>query len=89
MYETNKDTMKSVRALSVRLPDEVYEQAKLAASESKHTLNEFIAESVRSALRVREERALYDAFTLLGQSGEEAGVDFALGAQKEIVLGGD
>jgi hypothetical protein len=74
------------RALTVRLPEELYDQSQELARERSTSLNALIQEGLVGLIRARREAQLYEAFGLLGEDAEEASVEFAVAAQQEVVL---
>lgn len=74
-----------MKALTIRLPDAVYDDTRELAKERRQSMNEFIASCVQQALLIREEQRLYEAFTLVGEDREESSVEFAIPAQQEVV----
>ncbi|MFI5384557.1 MAG: Arc family DNA-binding protein [Fimbriimonadales bacterium] len=76
------------KQMPLRLPQELYEQLCRAAEELKTSMNNLIVESVKTTLKEREYKALYDSYTLLGRDAQEASVEYAFEAQSEVVLGG-
>jgi hypothetical protein len=62
---------------TVLLPDDLYQQVKLAAAEDRRTVTSLIEESLRAALESRStspERPLYRVDAVWG-TGVQAGVD--------------
>ncbi|HEY3416086.1 MAG TPA: hypothetical protein VGM23_04290 [Armatimonadota bacterium] len=75
----------AAKALTVRLPAELYRESRKVA-ESRHiSMNTLVQESLSSAVKVAEEERLYAAFTQVGQDMTENDVEFAHEAQWEAV----
>jgi predicted transcriptional regulator len=79
-------TKVKTKALTVRLPMDMYEASSEIARRRNVSLNELVQDSLRAALKAEEQRMLYDAFTELGQHPEECDVSYALEAQREVVF---
>jgi predicted DNA-binding ribbon-helix-helix protein len=77
--------MRHGAALTLRLDEELYTKVKELAQVKKTSITALIQGVLSEALRNEEKRALYDAFTLVGQDQEDADVEFALSAQREVV----
>ena len=76
------------KAITIRLPADVYAEAQDAARRQETSLNRFVLEAVSQRLKHEEFQKLYDAFTLVGQE-EDNNVEYAFEAQAEIVLQND
>lgn len=70
---------------SLRLPDDLYEQAASLARRRHTSFNGFIEATVRREVQAELDRELYDAGTILGLD-PESDVDFAFAAQSDVVL---
>ena len=77
--------MKSNVACTLRLEEELYARVKEVARTRHLSFTAFVQGVLAEALKREEQKALYDAFTLAGEDGEGADVDFALSAQREVV----
>lgn len=73
------------KPLTIRLPKDLYDRVAHSAASSNESINSFLIEGAVLRLREVEQRALYDAFTLLGGDRDEADVDFAAEAQSQVV----
>jgi len=78
-------TRTKTKALTVRLPMDMYEASSEIARRRQVSMNELVQESLRAALKAEERRMLYDAFTELGQHPEECDVEWAFEAFREVV----
>lgn len=75
----------SGKALTVRLPPELYTASRKVA-ESRHiSINALVQESLTAAVKVAEELRLYEAFTEIGQDMTDNDVEFAREAQWEAI----
>lgn len=77
--------MRHGAALTLRLDEEIYTRVKELAQAKKTSITALIQGVLSEALRNEEKRALYDAFTMVGQDFEETDVKFAQSAQREVV----
>ncbi len=75
--------MKSV-ALTLRLEESLYSRAKQAAAAHKTSFTAFVQSALDDVLKREEQKKLYEAFSQVGQDGEESDVTFALHAQQEV-----
>ncbi len=79
-------THREVRTLSVRVPEPLYTETRLIAERSKVSINALINQALAKAVQETQDQEMYDAATLLGGDAEMTDVDFAFGAQAEVVL---
>jgi Arc/MetJ-type ribon-helix-helix transcriptional regulator len=77
------------KAVTVRLPESLYEAGREVAKRRRMSLNQFVQHSLRAALEQEERERLYEAFSRLGGDADEMDVEFALDAQREVVTRGD
>jgi predicted DNA-binding protein len=73
-------------ALSIRLPEALFEQASNLARRRGLSVNLLVQEKLQQAIDADLEMRLYAAAELLGEHPEEADVSFADDAQAEIAL---
>lgn len=59
------------------------------ARHKRMSLNALMQESLAQAIRVAEEQARYEGYTLLGKDLDSCDLDFAAAAQAEVMLGDD
>jgi len=74
------------KALTVRIPLDMYEASSEIARRRHVSMNELVQESLQAALEAEEEQVLYEAFSELGQHPEECDVSYALEAQRRVVF---
>ena len=67
----------------------MYSAAQEVARHKRMSLNALMQESLAQAIRVAEEQARYEGYTLLGKDLESCDLDFAAAAQAEVMLGDD
>ena len=72
--------------ISVRLPEELHRKSREAAKRRNLSLNALVQESLAAVIQAEEERLFYESFTLLGQDAEMCAVEYALLAQREVML---
>jgi hypothetical protein len=73
-------------ALSIRLPEALFEQASDLARRRRLSVNLLVQEQLQKAIEADLETRLYGAAELLGEHPEEADVSFADDAQAELAL---
>ncbi len=73
-------------SLSVRIPTRLKSRAVSVAHAQHVSFNTFVTALIEKEVREAEQRALYDAFTELGDDPEAPEVEFALPAQAEVAL---
>lgn len=72
-------------ATSLRLSDDVFEEARTIIRRRGVSFNAFVEETLRKEIAAEQEREMYEAATLLG-ADLESNVDFAFVAQSEVAL---
>jgi len=77
------------KALTVRLPRDLYEASAEVANRRQMSLNALVREGLAVVLKQEQYALLYDAFGRLGQDAAESDVDFAAPAQWEIIRRGN
>jgi hypothetical protein len=82
-------TTLAAKTLTVRLPPELYSAAQKVARRRDLSLNALLQESLIATIRVAEEEARYEEYSLLGQDRPLCDVDYAIHAQAEVMLGDD
>ena len=70
---------------SLRLPDDVFEDAKSIFRSRGVSFNAFVEEVIRREIAAEQEHELYDAATLLG-SDPDSDVDYAFAGQSEVAV---
>ncbi len=74
--------MRSSIPCTLRLEVEIYTRIKEIAKERHTSFTAFVQGILADVLKEEEQKALYDAFS---QAGEDADVEFALSAQREVI----
>ncbi|MBW2040288.1 MAG: toxin-antitoxin system HicB family antitoxin [Deltaproteobacteria bacterium] len=77
--------MKQNITLTLRLPPELYQEAKRVAQEEGESFNAFFRRLLAEKLRKVEEKRLFDFFSLVAEHSEETDVDYAFQAQREVI----
>lgn len=72
----------SKRAMTVRLPEELYRAGVRVARRRRISLSRLLRDSLQATLKEEERRRLAAAFSGLGE--EETEVEFAAAAQAEV-----
>ena len=71
--------------LTVRLPLSLYKESTEAAKRRNVSLNALVKEGLTTLLKEQEYERLYEAFGQLGEDTEEADVEYAAHAPREVV----
>ena len=77
-----------MKSFTVRLAPETYVASTELAKKQCVSLNALIQECLSHAIRIEEEREMYEAAELLSMDPEECDAEFAFAAQSEVVLRG-
>ncbi|OGP55701.1 MAG: hypothetical protein A2Y65_03040 [Deltaproteobacteria bacterium RBG_13_52_11] len=80
------DIMKQNVTLTLRLPPELYQEAKRVAQEEGESFSAFFRRLLADELRKVEEKKLFNSFSMVAEHTEEADVDYAFQAQREVIL---
>lgn len=75
------------RALTVRLPADLYKRGKTVMERRDTTLNELVIEGLAHVVAREEEAALFAAFGDVGADATMSDVSFSWAAQQETVCG--
>lgn len=75
------------KALTVRLPTDLYERGKTVMERRNTTLNELVIEGLAHVVAEEEEAALFAAFGEVGADATMGDVSFSWAAQQETVRG--
>lgn len=77
--------MKNNIACTLRLEEDLYTRVKEVARARQTSFTAFVQAVLAEALKNEEQKALYDAFSLVGGEPDEADVEFAVHAQREVL----
>ncbi|GBC95976.1 hypothetical protein HRbin16_01776 [bacterium HR16] len=77
------------KALTVRLPEDLYRASAEVAKRRKVSLNSLVREGLNIILREERYVRMYEAFGLVGEDASMTDVEFAVDAQREVVEHGD
>lgn len=75
----------SAKTLTIRLPNRLYEIARVIARRRNVSLNALVQKALEQIAKDEKEARLYEAFGLLGDHIQVAEVEFALPAQREVL----
>ena len=75
----------STKALTVRLPEDLYAATVSIARRRKTSVDALVREGLTALLEDEQYAELHDAFGQLGADADEADVEFARDAQWEVV----
>jgi hypothetical protein len=81
--------MKRQVAFTLRFNPELYQRIKAACQHEGHSINAFVQDAVARKLAEQDVSALFQAFSLVGEDMDEASVEFAHEAQREVLLKGE
>lgn len=73
------------KALTVRLPEDLYRASAEVAKRRKVSLNSLVREGLNIILREEHYVRMYEAFGLVGEDASMTDVEFAVDAQREVV----
>jgi len=76
----------TVKSFTVRMAPEIYEAFTELASKRCMSLNALIQDCLASAIKVEEDREMYNAAEILSLDIEECSVEYAFAAQSEVAL---
>lgn len=74
--------MEKTVSLTIRMPISLHKRMKELSKKENKTLNELIRELTKNWLKEKEQKLLFEAFSMLG----EEDVEYASRAQKEVVF---
>jgi hypothetical protein len=77
------------KAMTVRLPLDLYRAAAHTASRRRISIRGLVQQSLRDTLAHEKRKQLYEAFSQVAQDRDESDVDFAFDAQTEVVHRGE
>jgi len=76
-------------AFTLRFDPDLYQRAKKASRRQGCSVTAFVQDAVARRLAEEEAAALFSAFTIVGENMDEASVEFAGDAQREVASGGE
>ncbi len=76
-------------ALTLRLPSDLYKEAKNIAKKKGKTFSGFLRELLEERLKEEKNKILFEAFSRVADDKEEIDVEYALEAQREVVIKND
>jgi hypothetical protein len=84
--ETKMSALQAPKALTLRLNPKLHAEISELARRREVSVNALIQQNLETLVRVEEEKARYDAYSLLGQEPEECDVEYTIPAQAEVML---
>jgi hypothetical protein len=81
--------MKRQVAFTLRFNPELYQHIKAVCQREGRSVQAFVQDAVARKLAEQDSFALFQAFSLVGEDVDEASVEFAHEAQREVVLKGE
>ena len=76
----------ALKALTLRIDQDLYEEAKNVARKEHRSMNAFIEKLITEKIKENEQKLLLDEFSLVGQSEEDTDIEIYFHAQKEVVF---
>lgn len=73
------------KALTLRIDPELHDAVTRLARRQDSSINSYLQRRLQEIVRVEEEKARYDAYTLLGQD-VETDSEYSIHAQAEVML---
>jgi len=73
-------------ALTLRLPEDIYKEAKQIATERGESFSSFVRNVLKEKLKEERKKKLFEAFSLVAEDKEEANVEYAFEAQRQVVV---
>ena len=77
--------MKNSVPCTLRLEEGIYTRIKEIARERHTSFTAFVQGVLADVLKKEEQKALYDAFSRVGEDHEAADVEFAVPVQREVI----
>ena len=74
---------------TLRFDQDLYDRVKMTSKREGRSITAYVQEAVARRLEEEEAAALFQAFTLVGEDLDEASVEFAHHAQREVALKGE
>lgn len=81
--------MKRQVPFTLRFDQDLYDRVKTTSRRQGRSITAFVQEAVARRLEEEEAAVLFKAFTLVGEDSDEASVEFASDAQREVALKGE
>jgi predicted DNA-binding protein len=80
------DIMKRQVPFTLRFDQDLYDRVKTTSRREGRSITAFVQEAVARKLEEEEAVALFQAFTLVGEDLDEASMEFAHDAEREVAL---
>jgi len=75
----------SLKAITLRMEEDIYNKTKDIALQEKSSLNNFIYNLIVEKIKEKEKQELFDEFTIVG-SDADSDIEYSLIAQKEVIF---
>lgn len=75
----------SLKAITLRIEENIYNKTKDIALQEKCSLNNFIYNLIIEKITEKEKEELFDEFTIVGLD-DESDIEYSISAQKEVVF---
>jgi len=76
----------TTKALTLRLPPDLYASGQRVAQERQMSLNALLQESLAATIRAEQQRKLFADFTQLGDDAVTCDIEYAFPAAAEVML---
>ena len=74
-----------LKSITLRIEQSLFDKTKNIASKENYSFNSFVQNLIVEKLKEREKKELFDEFSLVGED-ENCDVEYAINAQKEVIL---
>jgi len=74
---------------TLRFDQDLYDRVKMTSKREGRSITAYVQEAVARRLEEEEAAALFQAFTLVGEDLDEASMEFAHDAQREVAVKGE
>jgi hypothetical protein len=75
----------SLKAITLRMEENIYNKTKDIALQEKSSLNNFIYNLIVEKIKEKEKQELFDEFTIVG-SDTDSDIEYSVVAQKEVIF---
>jgi predicted DNA-binding protein len=74
---------------TLRFDQDLYDRVKMTSKREGRSITAYVQEAVARRLEEEEAASLFQAFTLVGEDLDEASMEYAHVAQREVALKGE
>lgn len=75
----------TLKAITLRIDENIYNKTKDIALQEKSSLNTFIYNLIIEKIKEREQQELFNEFSIVG-SDSDSDIEYSLIAQKEVIF---